>query len=192
VDESTALSTTPATGSATAAYPLPKGRAPDRNRGGSLADFEDEPYQLTDDVRALIDAIHPNPASQREDTVERARAWLAHYAVLGQAVRASRAVRMAEGVSNYWRDVLPGFRTAYDYITASVNARWEAVAEARTLQGFTERTYDAEGELRQTRVREDPATLARVLAARMPERYGQDRGSNVNVTVLINDVMEGR
>jgi hypothetical protein len=148
---------------------------------------------MTPDVEAAILTVQPKTDQPRShEALELARAFLEAYADFGQIAEAAAAVNISTGTANYYKQALPGFRGAFDFIEQHVNARWRSAYEHLGAEGYAERYYTADGKLKGSKLRQDPSTWHRIMAARMPEEFGQDRGGGVSVTVVVNDVREGR
>lgn len=67
------------------------------------------------------------------------------------------------------------FREAWREAEAEAIDRLEAQAYKFAIEGAEERTYDADGNLVSRRVREDPGSAARLLAAHRPELWSERR-----------------
>src|SRR4051794_41678194 len=78
-----------------------------------------------------------------------------------------------------------GFRESWDAAIEEAVDRLEAQAYKFAMEGAEERTYDGNGKLVSRRVREDPASAARLLAAHRPalysERHRLEIGGHVDV-----------
>ena len=66
-----------------------------------------------------------------------------------------------------------------------------AIYADRTKKGLTERTYDADGNLKHTRIREDAALLKMQLMAVDPEMYNPERRNDTNVIINVVQSKEG-
>ncbi len=89
-----------------------------------------------------------------------------------------------------WRDTDPVFLEIHDRFWKEVRARWQPVAEHKALHGFEDLLYDAEGDLKDRRVREDSSFLRALLASIDPEHWGSRTEQDSNITVVIVDVAE--
>ena len=72
-----------------------------------------------------------------------------------------------------------------------VRDRWRRICSDRTKLGLTERTYDSDGTLKQTRVREDAALLKMQMQAVDPEMYNPEKSTGNNVTIIVQSRKEG-
>ena len=71
-----------------------------------------------------------------------------------------------------------------------VRDQWRRIYANRTEKGLTERTYDADGNLKQTRIREDAGLLKAQMMA-VDDEFGPDRGKDSQVNIVVVQSREG-
>ncbi len=91
----------------------------------------------------------------------------------------------------YWLKNTPGYREVFEVARMEVRDRWRRICSDRTERGLTERTYDADGSLKQTRVREDAALLKMQMQAVDPEMYNPEKSTGSSVTIIVHSRKEG-
>ena len=85
----------------------------------------------------------------------------------------------------YWKKNVPGYREVFEVAQCEVKDRWRRIYSDKTKNGLTERMYDADGNLKHTRIREDAGLLKAQLIAVDPDTYSPDRSKNSDVIITI-------
>ena len=79
----------------------------------------------------------------------------------------------------------------FEVAELEVRDQWRRIYADRTKTGLTERTYDADGNLKHTRIREDAALLKMQMMAVDPETYNPERSKDTNVSIVVVQSKEG-
>ncbi len=111
----------------------------------------------------------------RPMTKRQRQRFLEHLAETLNVTAAAKAAGVHRATAYRLRDRDAVFRQEWDAAIAEAVDRLEAQAFKFAIEGAEERTYDADGKLVSRRVREDPATVARLLAAHRPDQYSERR-----------------
>ena len=106
-------------------------------------------------------------------------------------VEAAGVVGISRQSHYYWTEHVPGYREVFEVAELEVRDQWRRIYADRTKAGLTERTYDADGNLKHTRIREDAALLKMQMMAVDPDMYNAERRKDSNVTIVVVQSREG-
>ena len=106
-------------------------------------------------------------------------------------VEAAEVVGVSRQSHYYWLENMPGYREVFEVAELEVRDQWRRIYADRTKTGLTERTYDADGNLKHTRIREDAALLKMQMMAVDPEMYNAERSRDTNVIINVVQSKEG-
>ena len=151
--------------------------------------------RLTGQARTLADwephrrIIPPEEAAAIEaackEVAPLAATYLQAWIKTGNHVAASEILGISPSAARYWRSRNPSYQALFDAYTPEITERWLTVAQQKGVEGFRDWTFDAEGQLKGSRLREDPGFLRALLGAIDPERWGRDeRSPSIVVNVL--------
>jgi hypothetical protein len=101
--------------------------------------------------------------------------FLEHFAATLNVTESAKVAGVGRSTIYRLRDRDQAFREAWLEAEAEAIDKLEAAAYRYATEGAEERTYDADGNLLSRRVREDPASAARLLAAHRPDTYEPKR-----------------
>ena len=113
------------------------------------------------------------------------RAYMEDTTILG----AADACGISRTSHYYWLEHTPGYREVYEVAEREVRDHWRRHFAKKAKDGLIERMYDADGNIKHTRIREDAALLKMHMMAVDPEMYSPEksRDSNVNIVVVMVD-----
>ena len=106
-------------------------------------------------------------------------------------VEAAEVVGISRQSHYYWTEHVPGYREVFEVAELEVRDQWRRIYADRTKKGLTERTYDADGNLKHTRIREDASLLKMQMMAVDPETYNPERSKDTNVNIVVVQNKEG-
>ena len=106
-------------------------------------------------------------------------------------VEAAEVVGVSRQSHYYWSKHAPGYREVFEVAELEVRDQWRRIYADRTKTGLTERTFDADGNLKHTRIREDAALLKMQMMAVDPDTYNPEKSTGSNVTIVVTQVKEG-
>ena len=132
------------------------------------------------EVDALYTALQPHM-----------REFLKAYMETLTIVEAAEVVGVSRQSHYYWVSNTPGYREVFEVAELEVRDQWRRIYADRTKTGLTERTYDADGNLKHTRIREDAALLKMQMMAVDPETYNPERSKDSNANIVIVQSKEG-
>jgi len=146
-------------------------------KSATLADFEDPPRELLPEEREII-------AGLREISPF-APAYLTAWIYLGVKSKAAQAAGISSATVRTWTKRSDVWRQVEEFYAQEIRDRWNAIAQARGLVGFKEEVYDKEGNLKHTRVRQDPSFLARLMTSIDREGWREDpKGQPVEIVII--------
>jgi hypothetical protein len=137
----------------------------------------------------------------RPPTKRQRACFLEHFAATLNVTEAAKVAGVGRSTVYRLRERDRTFAEAWLEAEAEAIDKLEAQAYRFAMEGAEERTYDADGNLVSRRVREDPASAARLLAAHRPalysERHRLEIGGRVDVdhqlatgpVISLNDVI---
>lgn len=111
--------------------------------------------------------------STRPPTKRQRDRFLAHLAATLNVTAAAKVAGVGRSTVYRLRERDRTFAEAWREAEAEAIDKLEAQAYRFAMEGAEERLYDAEGNLVSRRVREDPASAARLLAAHRPALYSE-------------------
>ncbi len=120
-----------------------------------------------------------------------AREFIIAYMETLTIVEAAEVVGVSRQSHYYWLENAPGYRDVFEVAELEVRDQWRRIYADRTKTGLTERTYDADGNLKHTRIREDAALLKMQMMAVDPEMYNPERRNDTNVIINVVQAKEG-
>lgn len=132
------------------------------------------------EVDALYTALQPHM-----------REFLKAYMETLTIVEAAEVVGVSRQSHYYWLKHTPGYRELFEVAEQEVRDQWRRIYADRTKTGLTERMYDADGNLKHTRIREDAALLKMQMMAVDPETYNPERSKDTNVNIVVVQSKEG-
>ena len=132
------------------------------------------------EVDALYSALQPHM-----------REFLKAYMETLTIVEAAEVVGISRQSHYYWLDNTPGYREVFEVAELEVRDQWRRIYADRTKTGLTERTYDSDGNLKHTRIREDAALLKMQMMAVDPDMYNAERRKDSSVTIVVVQGREG-
>ena len=91
----------------------------------------------------------------------------------------------------YWLENATGYREVFEVAELEVRDQWRRIYADRTKTGLKERMYDADGNLKHTRIREDAALLKMQMMAVDPDTFVPERNNNTNVIINVIQAKEG-
>ncbi len=148
----------------------------------SLEDWEPVPYEPAEEDHALFASMgHVSPF---------APAYLLAYARTGISAEACRRIGISESLPRVWKVRHPEFAQIQEDLKEGIRDRWNALARRKALEGFSERLYNAKGELVGRKIREDPSFLKAVLGSLDAENWGRAGESGQNITIQVLQVSE--
>ena len=119
------------------------------------------------------------------------RAFIKAYMETLTIVEAAEVAGISRQSHYYWVKNAPGYREVFEVAELEVRDQWRRIYADRTRAGLTERTYDADGNLKRTRIREDAALLKMQMMAVDPETYNPERSKHSNVNIMVVQNKEG-
>lgn len=144
----------------------------------TLADWEPHPRVIPDDESEYIREVS-------KDVAPNAALYVETYLRTGNHSAASAILGMSPSTSRYWRRQHPEYSALFEHYGEEIRDRWNAVAQAKAMEGFQEWMYDGKGELKGTRTRQDPAFVRAVLGSIDPDRWGkEDKAQSITVNVV--------
>ena len=150
-----------------------------------LAPGETVPAPLPDDLQGYRGrTLYPDEEQELEGMSPKAQAYIRALALTGKAGLAAEMAGCSQVATVYWRAHHPQFVTLESGIKADIIARANDLAMDRVYEGFEERMYGAEGELKGKRVRQDPSHTARWLQSIDPAWRNDDKAQTINVQIL--------
>ena len=120
----------------------------------------------------------------------RARNFLRAYIETRTIKGAAEIVGMHRTTHNYWLKTLDGYPEAFAIAHRVVADYWNWFLNERVEKGLREQVFDADGNLKHTRFRQDASLLKMRLMAVDPETYNPERGEHSNVIIEIVQIQE--
>ena len=114
-----------------------------------------------------------------------ARAFLRAFATTLTIAGAADVVGIARSTHYKWLKNTPGYPEAFEYAQREAKDEWHAILKDRVENGLEERMYDADGNLKHRRIRQDAALLKMQMMAVDPETFNPDRSKDSNVEIVI-------
>ncbi len=133
----------------------------------------------------------PAVATLYEALPPKAQAFLLAYMEDTTILGAADACGISRTSHYYWLEHTPGYREVHEVAEREVRDHWRRHFTDKAKNGLIERMYDADGNLKHTRIREDAALLKMQMMAVDPERYNPDRSRDNNVVIILNHTNEG-
>ena len=122
----------------------------------------------------------------------KAQAFLtAFVATRGKIGEASKVAGVSRNMHRYWLKTVTDYPEVFEVARLDVVDQWRDFYADLAENGLAERTFDADGKLERTRVRQDAATAKAQLMSLDPDfAPDRDRGSD-NVVIILNHTNEG-
>ena len=133
-----------------------------------------------EDVDMLYTGLHPH-----------AREFLRAYVKTLTIVDAAEVVGIARSTHYAWLKNVPGYPEAFEYAQREAKDQWHAILKDRVDNGLEERLYDADGNLKHRRIRQDASLLKMQMIAVDPETFVPERNNNANVIINVVQAKEG-
>ena len=120
-----------------------------------------------------------------------AREFLRAYVKTLTIADAADVVGIARSTHYNWLEKMPGYPEAFEYAQREAKDQWHAILKDRVNNGLEERLYDADGNLKHRRIRQDAALLKMQMMAVDPDTFAPERSKNSNVVIVLNETKEG-
>ena len=130
-------------------------------------------------VNALYSALQPHM-----------REVLKAYMETLTIAQAAEVVGVSRQSHYYWLKHTPGYREVFEVAEREVADEWRRIYAERTKNGLKEWMYDADGNLKHTRIREDAGLLKMQMMAVDPDTYNPERSKNSDVIITIVQTQE--
>ena len=115
----------------------------------------------------------------------RARNFLRAYIETRTIKEAAEIVGMHRTTHNYWLKTLDGYPEAFAIAHQLVADYWNWFLDERVEKGLREQVFDADGNLKHTRFREDASLLKMRLMAVDPDTYNPERRKDSDVIINV-------
>ena len=119
----------------------------------------------------------------------KAQAFLHAYTETRTIKKAAKAAGISRQSHYHWMENTPGYPELFEIAERDVLDWWRDHFADKIKDGLKECTYDAEGSLKQTRVRESEGLLKALMVAKDPD-FTPDKGKHEGVTIIINQTQE--
>ncbi len=121
----------------------------------------------------------------------KAQAFLPAYMEDTTILGAADACGISRTSHYYWLENTAGYREVFEVAQREVVDHWRRHLADKAKNGLVERMYDADGNLKHTRIREDAALLKMHMMAVDPEMYNPEKSRDNNVVIILNERVEG-
>jgi len=132
-----------------------------------------------EDLDALYAGLQPH-----------AREFLRAYVKTKTIVDAAEVVGIARSTHYAWLKNMAGYPEAFELAKRDVVDQWRRLYSEVTEKGLREQMYDAKGELKHTRYRQDAALLKAHMTNIDPE-FAPDRDKSTTVNIVVVQSKEG-
>lgn len=132
------------------------------------------------EVGALYEALPP-----------KAKQFIRAYVETFTIDKGAQAAGIHRNSHYYWKKHTHGYLEVFEVADREVNDRLDSYLVDKTMDGLREVMYDADGNLRHTRIREDAGLIKMLLASKNPETYNPEKSTGGNVTIVLKHVQEG-
>ncbi len=133
-----------------------------------------------DDVDALYAGLQPH-----------AREFLRAYVKTLTIVDAADVVGIARSTHYKWLKNVPGYPEAFEHAQREAKDQWHGILKDRVDNGLEELMYDADGNLKYRKIRQDAALLKMQMMAVDPDTFVPERNNNTNVIINVVQAKEG-
>ena len=98
---------------------------------------------------------------------------------------AADLVGIARSTHYKWLKNMPGYHEAFEYAQREAKDQWHAILKDRVDNGLEEKLYDADGNLRHRRIRQDASLLKMQMMAVDPDTFNPERRRDSNVVINV-------
>ena len=136
---------------------------------------------LVDEERDMLDArLQPH-----------AREFLRAFVKTLTIADAADVVGIARSTHYKWLKKMPGYPEAFEHAQREAKDQWHVILKDRVDNGLEELMYDADGNLKYRRIRQDASLLKMQMMAVDPETYNPERRNDTNVIINVVQSKEG-
>ena len=91
----------------------------------------------------------------------------------------------------YWLEHTPGYREVFEVAHRDVQDQADSALDELCERGLREQMFDADGNLKHTRLRQDAGLVKMRMMALNPDKYNPDRaGGSGGVTIVVSQRQE--
>ena len=121
----------------------------------------------------------------------KAQAFIRGFVETRRIGEASKVAGVNRNLYRYWLKNVPNFSEVFEVARLDVVDQWRDVYADLAENGLKEWTYDEDGKLKQTRIRQDAATAKAQLMSIDPDfAPDRDKGTGI-ITIILNHTNEG-
>jgi len=136
---------------------------------------------MADEERDMLDArLQPH-----------AREFLRAFVKALTIADAADVVGIARSTHYKWLKKMPGYPEAFEHAQREAKDQWHVILKDRVDNGLEELMYDADGNLKYRRIRQDASLLKMQMMAVDPGMYNAERSRDTNVIINVVQAKEG-